>query len=64
MRCTRAAGGQRLAGEDLRERRLAGAVAADQADLVARSDAEADVLHEQSCPGPDLEVVGGDHRGH
>ena len=58
-----AGGGQRLAGEDLGEGGLAGAVAADQPDLVARADAEADVLHQQPRPGADLELVGGDHRG-
>ena len=53
--------GQRLAGEDLRERGLAGAVAPDQADLVAGRHPEADVLHEEACTGTDLELVGGDH---
>ena len=60
-RLHRAGRGQRLAGEDLGEGGLAGAVAADQADLVAGGDPEADVLHEESCAGTDLELVGGDH---
>lgn len=52
-----------LAGEDAGEGRLAGAVAADETDLVAGRDPEADVPHQQSCPGPDFEVLGGDHQG-
>ncbi len=56
--------GRRLAfaGEDLGEGGLAGAVAADESDLVARSDTEADVLHQQPRPGTHLEVLGGDHQ--
>ena len=53
--------GQRVPGEDLGERGLAGAVAADEADLVAGGDAEADVLHQQACARADLELVCGDH---
>ncbi len=56
-------GGLGLAGEDRGEGRLAGAVAPDEADLVAGADPEADVLHQQSCAGAYLELVGGDHRG-
>ncbi len=58
-----AGGGQALAGEDAGQGGLAGAVAADEADLVAGGDPEADVGHQQSCPGPDFEVLGGDHQG-
>ncbi len=54
--------GRSLAGEDLGEGGLAGAVAADQADLVACRHAEADVLHQQPRPGSHLEVLGGDHQ--
>ena len=54
-------GGQRLTGQDLGEGRLAGAVAADQADLVAGGDPEGDVGHQQARAGADLELVGGDH---
>ena len=57
----RAGRGQRLAGQDLGERGLAGAVAADQPDLVAGGDPEGDVVHEQACARADLEMVGGDH---
>ena len=60
-RADRAGGRQALAGEDLGQRGLAGAVAADQADLVARRDAEADVCHQQPRAGANLEMVGGDH---
>ena len=62
-RLHRAGGGLCLAGEDLGERRLAGAVASDETDLVAGSHPEADVLHEQACSGTDFELVGGDHEG-
>ncbi len=51
-----------LAGEDLGERRLAGAVATDEADLVTCGDAEGDVLHEEASARADLELLGGDHR--
>ena len=57
----RPGGRHRLAGEDLGQRRLAGAVAADQPDLVAGRDPEGHVVHEQACAGSDLEMVGGDH---
>ena len=55
-------GGEAVAGEDLGEGRLAGAVAPDKSDLVARRDPEADVLHQQPRPGTHLEVLGGDHQ--
>ena len=50
-----------LAGQDLGEGGLAGAVAADQPDLVAGGDPEGDVVHEQACARADLEMVDGDH---
>ena len=56
-----AAGGKCLAGQDLGERGLAGAVAADQADLVAGGDPERHVVHEQAGARADLELMGGDH---
>ncbi len=55
--------GLRFAGQDLGQRRLAGAVAPDQTDLVARRHPEADPVHQESCPGTDLECLGGDHQG-
>ena len=58
----RAGGRLGLAGEDLGEGGLAGAVAPDEADLVAGGDAEADVLHEEASARADLELLGGDHR--
>ena len=54
---------QGLTGEDPGHRGLAGAVAADQADLVSRSHAEGDVCHQQARAGAHLEVVHGDHGG-
>ena len=42
---------------------IAGAVAPDETDLVAGTDAEGDVLHEEPRPGTDFELVGGDHEG-
>ena len=51
----------RLAGQDPGQRGLAGAVAPDQPDLVARGDPEADVLHQQPGTGTNLQLVGGDH---
>jgi hypothetical protein len=56
-------GGQRLAGQDLGEGRLARAVAPHQADLVARGHPEVDAVHQQSRPGTHFELLGGDHRG-
>ena len=56
-----AAGRQRLAGERLRERGLAGAVAADEPHLVARRDAEVHVLHEHAGADADLEIMDGEH---
>ena len=55
--------GEGLPGQDLREGRLAGAVAPHQADLVPLGDPEVDVGHQQSRPGTDLELLGGDHEG-
>ena len=52
---------QALAREDLGEGRLAGAVATDETDLVAGADAERHVLHEQSRPDTDFELLRGDH---
>ena len=56
----RAGGGLALAGEDPGERRLAGAVAADQADLVAGADAEGRALQQQAGAGTQLDALGGD----
>jgi hypothetical protein len=53
---------QHVAGEHLRERRLARSVASDEADLVARGDAERHVRHEHAGAHADLEVVHGEHR--
>jgi hypothetical protein len=52
---------QRLPGEDLGERRLAGAVAPDEPHLVTGSDAEADALHQEPRTGSDFELMSGDH---
>ena len=52
-----------LPRERLGERGLAGAVAADEPDLVALVDPEGDVLHEHARADPDLEVVDGQHSG-
>ena len=35
----------------------------DQADLVARGDAEGDVLHQEAGAGTNFELLGGDHEG-
>ena len=57
-----AGGGFQLAGEDLHEGRLAGAVGADQAVAVAFAELDGDVL-EQGL-GPELHGdVGGDEHG-
>ena len=56
-----AVGGEQVAGEHLGQRGLAGAVATDQADLVAVGDAERDVRHEHAGAHADLEVVHGEH---
>ena len=53
----RAAVGLQLPREGLGERRLAGAVAPDEPDLVALVDAEGHVLHEHARADADLEVV-------
>ncbi len=57
----RSRSGQRLAGEDLGERGLAGAVAPDQPHLVPGGDAEADAFHQEPRTGSDFQLVGGDH---
>ena len=54
--------GQPFSGEDPRQGGLAGAVAPDQPDLVAGSDPEADVVHEETSPRADLEALRGDHQ--
>ena len=54
--------GQALAGEDPGEGGLAGTVASDQAHLVAGTDPEGDVVHQQPRPGSDLELLGTDHQ--
>ena len=56
-----AVGGREVAGEHLRQRRLAGAVAPDEADLVAVRDAERHLRHERAGAHADLEVVHGEH---
>ena len=48
--------------DEAEDRALAGAVAADQSDLVARRNPEADVRHQQPRTGTHLEVLGGDHQ--
>jgi serine protease AprX len=53
---------QALAGEDPGQRRLACSVAPDQPHLVSRPDPEGDVVHQQSRPGSDLELLGTDHQ--
>ncbi|GAA1824497.1 hypothetical protein GCM10009714_02800 [Microlunatus capsulatus] len=57
----RAGGRGRLPGEDLGQRRLAGAVAPDEADLVARGDLEADSLQQQARSRAHLEILGDQH---
>ena len=57
------AAGLALAGQDLGQSGLAGAVAADQADLVAGGDPEGRVLEQDARPGAELDVGGGDHGG-
>ena len=53
--------GKILAGEDLGQRGLPRAVATDQADAVARSDPEGDVVHQQARTGAHLELGHSDH---
>ena len=50
-----------LAGEHLGERRLAGAVAPDQPDAVARGDAEGRAVEEEPRTGAQLDPRGHDH---
>ena len=57
----RAGGGLALAGEHLGERGLARAVAADQADPVARGDAERGAVEEEPRTGAQLDPRGHDH---
>src|SRR5690606_3180603 len=57
------AGRLALPREDLRQGRLAGAVAADEPDLVTLVDAEVHAGHEQARADPDLEIVHGEHSG-
>ena len=57
----RPARGQRLAREDLGQRRLAGTVAADEPDAVTRPDPEGDVVHQQTGAGTDFELGDSDH---
>ncbi len=56
-----AAGGLALSREDLGERGLAGAVAADEADLVPRAHPERDVLHEDAGADAQLQLVYSEH---
>ncbi len=56
-----AVGGQEIAGEHPGEGRLAGAVAADESDLVAVRHAERHVRHEDAGAHADFEVVDGEH---
>ncbi len=58
-----AVGGHEVAREHLGEGGLAGAVAADEADLVAVGDAELDVRHQSAGADGDLEAVHGEHDG-
>jgi hypothetical protein len=58
-----AARGLALARENLGHRRLAGAVAADQADAVAAGDPERGGFDEDSGAGAQLKAGGGDHGG-
>ena len=58
-----AGGGQQVAREHLRERRLAGAVAADETDLVAVRDAERYVGHQHAGAYADFDFVHGEHSG-
>ncbi|KAJ1683511.1 hypothetical protein LUZ63_021265 [Rhynchospora breviuscula] len=53
--------GQEITGEHLGEGGLAGAVAADEADLVAVRDAERHLRHQDACADADLEIVHGEH---
>ena len=57
----RACRGLSFAGEHLREGRLAGTIAADQADPVAGTDAERHVLHENAGTNAQFDTVGRDH---
>src|SRR5262249_39356891 len=58
-----ARGRDALAGQDLGQGGLAGAVAADETDAVALGDAEGGVLDEDAGTGAQLDTGGGDH-GH
>ena len=57
----RPTGRQGLAREDPRQRGLAGSVAADQPDAVARGDPEGDVVHQQARTSAHLELGDSDH---
>jgi hypothetical protein len=50
-----------LAGEEARQRGLAGAVAADEADLVAGGHTERDVRQKEPGADSHLDVACGDH---
>ena len=52
---------ERLAGEHLRQRRLARAVAADQPDAIAGGNAKGDGIEQHPGADADLNVGGGDH---
>jgi len=52
---------QALAREGLRERRLAGSVATDQSDPIARGDPEARRLEQNACAEAQLDGLGCDH---
>ena len=54
-------GREKVSGEHLGQRGLAGAVATHQTDLVAVADAERDVRHEHAGAHADLEIVHGEH---
>ena len=54
--------GLALAGEDAQERRLAGAVGADEPDALARLDGEADLVEDELAAEGEGELVRGDER--
>ena len=53
--------GDAVSGEHLRQRRLAGSVAPDEADAVARGDTERRVLEQDARAGAQFDAFGGDH---
>ena len=57
-----AAVGRQLAAQDLEQRGLAGAVAADDADALARLDLQAGIVEQRKMAVRDGDVVEGDER--